>query len=52
MPLTVASKPLPPNAEELNASIEPQLEAGNIMRWVISVEPGDEMVITYDFLVD
>jgi hypothetical protein len=43
---------LPPNAEELNASIEPQLEAGNIMRWVISVEPGDEMVITYDFLVD
>jgi hypothetical protein len=41
-----------PDAEELQASIEPQFEAGNIMRWQISVEPGDEMVITYDYLVD
>ncbi len=43
---------LPPNAEELKASIEPQLEPGNLMRWPISVEPGDEMVITYEYLVD
>ena len=43
---------LPPHAEELSASIEPQLEPGNLMRWPISVEPGDEMVITYDYLVD
>ncbi len=43
---------LPPQAEELQASIDPQLEAGNIMRWPISVEPGDEMVITYEYLVD
>jgi hypothetical protein len=43
---------LPPQGEELQASIEPQLEAGNIMRWPISVEPGDEMVISYDYLVD
>jgi hypothetical protein len=43
---------LRPQAEELQASIEPQLEAGNIMRWPISVEPGDEMVISYEFLVD
>jgi hypothetical protein len=43
---------LRPQAEELQASIEPQLEAGNIMRWQISVEPGDEMVISYEYLVD
>ena len=43
---------LPSNAERLEASIDPQLEAGNIMRWIISVEPGDEMVITYKYLVD
>jgi len=43
---------LPPQAERLEASIEPQLEAGNIMRWPISVEPGDEMIITYEYLVD
>ena len=43
---------LQPAAEQLQASIEPQLEAGNIMRWPISVEPDDEMVITYEYLVD
>ncbi len=43
---------LPINAEQLESSIAPQLEAGNIMRWPISVEPGDEMVITYEYLVD
>ena len=43
---------LPPHAEELQASIQPQLEPGNLMRWPISVEPGDEMVITYEYLVD
>ncbi len=43
---------LPPHAEELTASIAPQQEPGNLMRWPISVEPGDEMVITYDYLVD
>ena len=42
----------PPHAEELKSSIEPQLEPGNLMRWPISVEPGDEMVITYEYLVD
>lgn len=43
---------LRPQAEQLQASMDPQLEAGNIMRWPISVEPGDEMVITYEYLVD
>lgn len=43
---------LPPHAEELEASIDPQLEPGNLMRWPISVEPGDEMTITYEYLVD
>jgi hypothetical protein len=43
---------LPPHGEELTASIAPQQEPGNLMRWPISVEPGDEMVITYEYLVD
>ncbi len=43
---------LPPQAEELHASIDPQLDPGNLLRWPISVEPGDEMVITYEYLVD
>jgi hypothetical protein len=41
-----------PEAEQLAASITPQEEAGNILRWIISVEPGDEMVISYEYLVD
>ncbi|MFV2063618.1 MAG: DUF4139 domain-containing protein, partial [Chloroflexota bacterium] len=41
-----------PDAEEMQFSIQPQLEAGNLMRWQISVEPGDEMVIRYEFKVD
>jgi hypothetical protein len=43
---------LPPNGEELSASITPQVDPGNLLRWPISVEPGDKMVITYDYLVD
>lgn len=41
-----------PEAEQLQASLTPQEEAGNILRWQISVEPGDEMVISYEYLVD
>ncbi len=41
-----------PEAEELQASITPQEEAGNILRWQISVEPGDEMVISYSYKID
>ena len=43
---------LPPHGENLEAKIGPQLEPGNLMRRPISVEPGDEMVITYEDLVD
>jgi hypothetical protein len=42
----------PPEAEALQASIAPQHEPGNVMRWQVSVEPGDEMVITYSYMVD
>jgi hypothetical protein len=42
----------PPEAEALQASIAPQHEPGNVMRWQVSVEPGDEMVISYSYLVD
>ncbi len=41
-----------PQAEQLHASIDPQLDPGNLLRWPISVEPGDEMVISYEYLVD
>jgi hypothetical protein len=42
----------PPEAEALQASIAPQHEPGNVMRWQVSVEPGDELVISYEYLVD
>lgn len=42
----------PPEAEELQFSMQAQEEAGNLLRWQVSVEPGDEMVISYEYLVD
>ena len=42
----------PPEAEMLQASMEPQQEPGNVMRWEVSVEPDSEVVIDYHYLVD
>lgn len=42
----------PPEAEEMQFSLQPQQEAGNLLRWQVSVEPGDELVIDYEFKVD
>ena len=39
-------------AEEMQFSIAPQQETGNVMRWVTSVKPDDEMVIRYEYKVD
>ena len=41
-----------PEAEDLQFSMRPQMETGNLMRWQIAVEPGEEMVTTYEFKVD
>ena len=41
-----------PEAEDLQFSMRPQMETGNLLRWQIAVEPGEEMVITYEFKVD
>ena len=41
-----------PEAEEMTFSMTPVEEAGNVLRWRLSVEPGSTETITYDFLVD
>jgi hypothetical protein len=42
----------PPEAELLQASMTPQEEPGNVMRWEIAVEPESEIVIDYHYLID
>jgi len=42
----------PPEAELLQASMTPQEEPGNVMRWEIAVEPDSEVVIDYHYLID
>jgi hypothetical protein len=42
----------PPEAEQLQASMAPQQEPGNVLRWVVSVEPDQELVIDYEYLID
>ena len=41
-----------PEAEQLVFSMQPAQDAGNLLRWQVSVEPGDELVIGYEYLVD
>jgi hypothetical protein len=41
-----------PEAEQLTFSMTPEEEPGNVMRWVVTVEPGATETITYEFLVD
>ena len=41
-----------PEAEEMTFSMTPVEEAGNVLRWRLSVEPGSTETITYDYLVD
>jgi hypothetical protein len=43
---------LPPEAEELGASLQPERTAGNLLRWRVTVEPSDTLVITYDYKVE
>jgi hypothetical protein len=42
----------PPEAELLQSSMQPQQEPGNVLRWEVSVEPNDELVIDYHYLID
>jgi hypothetical protein len=41
-----------PEAEQLEYSMTPKEEPGNLLRWQLSVEPGASETITYEFLVD
>jgi hypothetical protein len=42
----------PPEAEQMSFSTTPEQEPGNVMRWIVTVEPGATETITYDYLVD
>jgi hypothetical protein len=41
-----------PEAEAFTFSAEPERETGNVLRWAVTVEPGEEEVIEYTFRVD
>jgi hypothetical protein len=41
-----------PEAEAFTFSAEPAKESGNVLRWEVTVEPGEEEVIKYSFRVD
>jgi hypothetical protein len=43
---------LPPQAQDLSASIEPEQTAGNLLRWQVTVEPSATLVISYDYKVE
>lgn len=38
-----------PEGEEFVFAMEPQRETGNILRWVVTLEPGETVTITYEF---
>lgn len=38
-----------PDAIDFSFSMEPQREAGDLLRWVVTVEPGAELTINYEF---
>jgi hypothetical protein len=42
----------PPEAEQLSFSMTPEVEPGNVMRWIVAVETGTTETITYEYLVD
>ena len=41
-----------PEAEDFTFSLEPERESGNVLRWQLTVAPGEEEVIEYTFRVD
>jgi hypothetical protein len=43
---------LPPEAQALQATIEPERTAGNLLRWQVTVDPGATLVLGYDYKVE
>jgi hypothetical protein len=42
----------PPEAEVFTFSMEPERESGNVLRWAVTVGPGEDEVIEYTYRVD
>ncbi len=43
---------VPPEAQALEATVEPERTPGNLLRWQIMVEPSSELVIGYEYKVE
>jgi hypothetical protein len=43
---------LPPEAQALQATVEPERTAGNLLRWQVTVEPASTLVLGYDYKVE
>lgn len=43
---------LPPEAQALQATVEPERTAGNLLRWQVTVEPSSTLVLRYDYKVE
>ncbi len=43
---------VPPEAQELEATVEPERTPGNLLRWQVTVEPASTLTIGYDYKVE
>ena len=43
---------VPPEAQELEATVEPERTPGNLLRWQVTVEPASELVLGYGYKVE
>ena len=43
---------VPPEAQELEATVEPEQTPGNLLRWQVTVEPASELVLGYGYKVE
>jgi len=43
---------IPPEAQALEATVEPERTPGNLLRWQVTVEPSSTLVLGYDYKVE
>jgi hypothetical protein len=43
---------VPPEAQQLEATVEPERTPGNLLRWPVTVEPASELVLGYGYKVE
>ena len=43
---------VPPEAQALQATVEPERTPGNLLRWQVTVEPSSTLVLRYDYKVE